>query len=485
MVLSPPAQMHLEHVPVIPMAISERVRQYMQARSAMFCDWHPGGNGLVISTRFAGTYQLHHVKMPGGARTQLTFYDEPLYGARFCKAAKTNGFLFSMDVGGGENYQIFYFDLDNGQRMCLTDGESRNGTPLWNHGGTTLAYSSTRRNGRDHDIHLTDIGSPDSTRLICKVQGLWVPVCWSPDNRLLLVMDYLSATETHYHLLEIESGEMRPLLEKVPGGVAYGDARFSGDGSKLYFCADRESEFMQLHCLELATGEIETLTAHIPWNVTAIDLSPDGATLALISNEDGLSRMYLLDTNSHELSRLKLPMGILGEPRFSPDGSQIGFTLHKPNHPADVWSYRLDNAELLRWTESEVGGLNTSSFPVPELIRYPSFDDLEIPAFYFKPRQNSDRPYPVIISIHGGPESQYRPTYSALFQYWLNELDIAILAPNVRGSTGYGKKYITLDNGFLREDSVKDIGALLDWIKEHPELDEKRVCVYGGSYGGY
>ncbi|HEY9841476.1 MAG TPA: alpha/beta fold hydrolase, partial [Candidatus Obscuribacterales bacterium] len=174
-----------------------------------------------------------------------------------------------------------------------------------------------------------------------------------------------------------------------------------------------------------------------------------------------------------------------GEPRFSPDGLQIGFTLHKPNHPADVWSLRLDNQELVRWTESEVGGLNTASFPTPELIRYRSFDDMEIPAFYFKPRQNSDRPYPVIIHIHGGPESQYRPTYSALFQYWLNELDIAIVAPNVRGSTGYGKRYITLDNGYLREDSVKDIGALLEWIKDHPELDEKRVCVYGGSYGGY
>ncbi|MEZ0368703.1 MAG: prolyl oligopeptidase family serine peptidase, partial [Candidatus Sericytochromatia bacterium] len=229
----------------------------------------------------------------------------------------------------------------------------------------------------------------------------------------------------------------------------------------------------------------QTLTSHIPWNVTALDLSPDGERLVLSTNEDGLNRLYLLDTATLALSRLPVPMGILGEPRFSPDGLQIGFTLHKPNHPADVWSLRLDNQELVRWTESEVGGLNTATFPTPELIRYRSFDDMEIPAFYFKPRQNSDRPYPVIIHIHGGPESQYRPTYSALFQYWLNELDIAIVAPNVRGSTGYGKRYITLDNGYLREDSVKDIGALLEWIKDHPELDEKRVCVYGGSYGGY
>lgn len=485
MVLNPPAQMHTERVPAIPLSVSERVRQYMQARSAFFCDWHPQGEGMLISTRFGSTYQLHQVKHPGAARTQLTFYDEPLYSGQFCTAPQSNGFAFSMDVGGGENYQIFYFDLENGQRMRLTDGESKNGSALWNHGGTVLAYNSTRRNGRDHDIHLTDIGSPDSTRLICKVQGLWVPVCWSHDNQQLLLMDYISATETFYHLLDVASGETRPLFHKDARGIAYGDACFSKDNSRLYFVADIKSEFMQLQCLELASNQLMTLTSGLNWNVTSLDLSPDGSKLAFSTNEDGMSRIYLLDTASHEMSQLELPMGILAGARFSPDGSQIGFSLHKPNHPADVWSLRLQDQVLIRWTESEVGGLNTRSFPEPELIRYKSFDEMQIPAFYFKPRQNSDKPYPVIIHIHGGPESQYRPTYSALFQYWLNELDIAIVAPNVRGSTGYGKQYITLDNGYLREDSVKDIGALLDWIAEHPELDEKRVCVYGGSYGGY
>lgn len=485
MVLSPPSQMHCENVPAIPLSVSERVRQYMQARSAFFCDWHPGGQGMLISTRFGQTYQLHQVKMPGGARKQITFYDEPLYGASFCQDPEANSFVFSLDAGGGENYQLYYFDMDNGQRVRISDGESRNSSPLWNNGGSTLAFSSTQRNGRDHDIHLADIRYPDSTRLVCKVQGMWVPVCWSPDNQALLLMDYISATETHYHLLDLASGEVKALFEKVSGGVAYGDARWSADGSRLYFVADLGNEFMQLQCLDFATGEVETITHEIPWNVTALDLSPDGNQLVFCSNEDGLGRLYLLDTGSHDYMQLPIPMGVLGEPKFSPDGEQIAFTLHLPNHPADVWSLRLNDGELLRWTESEVGGLNTAIFPSPSLIRYRTFDEREIPAFYYKPRQNSDRPYPVIISIHGGPESQYRPTYSALFQYWLNELDIAIVAPNVRGSTGYGKHYITLDNGYLREDSVKDIGALLDWIKEHPELDEKRVCVYGGSYGGY
>lgn len=480
-----PGQMQVENIPPIPEQVSERVEQYMQSRSAMFCDWDPRGEGILISTRFGDTYQLHRIQAPGMARQQLTFYHEPLYAAAYCHSEGEHGFAFSMDTGGAEYYQIFYSDLNTGQRVRLTDGESRNGSPLWCHDGTLLAFSSTQRNGRDHDIHLTDIDSPDSTRLVCKVQGLWMPVAWSPDNRQLLLLDYIAATHTYYHLLDLESESVRPLSENLPRDTAYGDAVWAHDGKGLYFVADLDSEFMQLQYFDLQLQQPHTLTAEIPWNVTSLDLSPDGQHLAFCTNEDGLSKLYLMNTADHSYEALPLESGIVASPKFSPDGSQIAFSFHRANHPADVYSYRLADRQLLRWTESEVGGLNTRFFPSPELIRYPSFDDRQIPAFYYRPSQSSDRPYPVVISIHGGPESQYRPTYSALFQYWLNELDIAVVAPNVRGSSGYGKEYIKIDNGYLREDSVKDIGALLDWIREHPELDEKRVCVYGGSYGGY
>lgn len=484
MTLAPPAQMDSHDVPIIPLAISDRVQQYMLARSAFFCDWHPQGQGILISTRFGDTYQLHHVAQPLAARSQLTFYPEPLYSAQYCQSPEANGFLFSMDVGGAESYQIFYFDLNNGQRMCLTDGESRNGSPLWSHDGTLLAYSSTQRNGRDHDIYLSDIHSRDATHLLCQVQGLWAPVAWSHDNQQLLLLDYLSATDTRYRLFDLKTETVTKLFPGH-GKTAYGTAVFSQDDSGIYFVADRDSEYMQLHYYDLASQTESNLTPNLHWNITSLDLSHDGQQLVFSSNEDALSQVYLMQTADHSLEKLDLPAGIVANPTFSPDDTQIGFSLHKANHPADVYSLQLENRELQRWTESEVGGLNTEHFPSPELIRYPSFDERQIPAFYFKPRQNSDRPYPVIIHIHGGPESQYRPTYSALFQYWLNELDIAVIAPNVRGSSGYGKEYIEIDNGYRREDSVKDIGALLDWIKNNPELDEKRVCVYGGSYGGY
>ncbi len=488
MPLNQPAEMHTEHVPEIPDELSDRVRQYMLARSAFFCDWNPDGQGVLMSTRFSNTYQLHTLASPGAARQQLTFYNEPLYSARYRPHSDTqserSGILFSMDTGGAEYYQIYYTDLKTGLRQCLTDGKSKNGSPLWSPDGEKVAFSSTLRNGRDHDIYVKHIDSARDAELVCRVQGMWVPMAWSPDGQKLMLMDYLAATETYYHLLDLETGEVTALFTDR-GKVAYGSVCFDTTGEGMYFVADFDSQFQQLHHFHFASEKLTSITTDIPWNVTVVRKSYDGQQLLMGVNEDGMSKLYLLNTETNAYEALELPTGVIGNPRFSPDNKQIAFSLHRPNHPADIYSMTLDSRELTRWTHTEVGGLNTEDFPVPDLIRYPSFDDREIPAFYYKPRQKSDRPYPVIIHIHGGPESQYRPTYSALFQYWLNELDIAVLAPNVRGSSGYGKKYIEMDNGYLREDSVKDIGALLDWIKAHPELDEKRVCVYGGSYGGY
>jgi dipeptidyl aminopeptidase/acylaminoacyl peptidase len=480
-----PGNMHVENIPDLYYETADRVRQYLQVRSAWFCDWHPDGKRMLMATRFSDTFQLHMLDQPGGARKQLTFFKEPISSGAFCTAPGENGFLYSMDQGGGENYQIYYFDKDNGQRKCLTDGLSRNGSPLWARGSTTFAYSSTSRNGRDHDIHLSDIRSPEGSRLICQVQGMWVPLSWSPDNSQLLLLDYISATETYLHIMDVESGEMKSLFAKTENSVAYGNAYWSRDGKGIYFVADLAGEFQQLYYIDLDTRNVEALSAHLNWNISEIELSPDGNLLAVVANEDGVSKLYLMDTQTQQLEPLEMGMGLISHPRFSPDNQSLAFTFNRPQSPADIYTFSLENGEVTRWTESEVGGLNTRHFASPELIRYPSFDELEIPAFYYRPKLNSDRPLPVLIHIHGGPESQFQPGFSSMFQYWLNELNIAVIAPNVRGSTGYGKTYIKLDNGYLREDSVKDIGALLDWIEKQPELDQRRVCVLGGSYGGY
>jgi dipeptidyl aminopeptidase/acylaminoacyl peptidase len=236
------------------------------------------------------------------------------------------------------------------------------------------------------------------------------------------------------------------------------------------------------------------VTADIPWNVEDGALSDDRRRAAFTVNEGGRSALYLLDPQTRKYARVNsIPVGLVGELEFSPDGNKLALTINTAKSPSDTYVLYLDGdalsyGKLERWTFSEVGGLDTTTFREPELIQYPTFDDVDgkprqIPAWLYKPAGSG--PFPVVISIHGGPEGQARPAFSSTYQLWLEKLGVAILVPNVRGSSGYGRTYVRLDNGFQREDSVKDIGALLDWIEAHPDLDQDRVAVFGGSYGGY
>ena len=486
-----PPNVVVQGVPEIPQAVADRMNQYQQVRAASFSDWDPKGNGILISTRFADTYQLHYVDHPGGARKQITFYKEPVYSGAFCPAQDKKGFLFSMDVGGGEFYQLYFYDLNTGSHKLLTDGKSRNEGGMWSNSGNSFAYTSTKRNGKDNDIYLSNVDTPSAEKVIYQVEGSWGPVDWSPDDSKLLVIHYISANESYYHILEAATGQAKLLFPETEEKVAYGGAMWSKDGKGVYYVTDRGSEFMQLHYWDLAAGKDETITKNIPWDVEGFDLSKDGKMLAFVTNEDGMGKLRILDTRTRkELKLPPLPVGQFSGIDFKLDNSALALNIETPRYPGDVYTIDLKSMQLTRWTYSEVGGLNTDNFPTAELIRYPTFDSADgkprmIPAFYFKPDQKSAKPFPVIVYIHGGPESQYTPAFASTFQYWLNELGIAVLAPNVRGSTGYGKTYLEQDNDYLRENSVKDIGALLDWIAQQPELDKDRVCVYGGSYGGY
>jgi len=486
-----PANIVVQGVPEIPQAVADRMNQYQQTRAAYFSDWNPTGPGMLITTRFGDTYQLHYVDHPGGARRQITFFKEPVNSGAYCPAKGKNGFLFSMDVGGGEFYQIYYYDLASGKNILLTDGKSRNESPLWSNHGAMFSYTSTRRNGKDNDIYLSNSDNPSAARMIYQAEGSWGPVDWSPDDSRLLVINYISANESYYYILDSKTGQTNLVFPKSEEKVAYGGAMWSKDGKGVYYVTDRGSEFMQLHYWDLASGKDEVITKDIPWDVEGFDLSKDGKLLAFVANEDGMSKLRIIETETKkELKLPALPVGQVSGIEFKPDNSALALNIETPRYPGDVYSLDLKKMELVRWTYSEVGGLNTDNFPAAQLIHYPTFDSANrkprmIPAFYFEPTQKSDKPYPVVIYIHGGPEGQYTPAFASTFQYWLNELGIAVLAPNVRGSTGYGKTYLKMDNDYLRENTVKDIGALLDWIARQPELDKERVCVYGGSYGGY
>ena len=492
----------LEDIPETPSRIVDRLERYLAIRSASFEGWHPGGEGILVSTRFGETGQIHWVREPGGARHQLTFYDEPVTDALPTPPGSEPGFLFPRDVGGSEFFQIFHFDLSTGEVRQLTDGASRNGSPRWSRDGSRLAYYTTRRNGSDWDIHVqnlealrpTDETSTSAARgadldvAVLEAEGAWVPIDWAPDGKRLLVSRQVSIHENHPHILDLETGALEPLATHTTK-VAHGKALFSHQGDAIFYTSDEDSEFKRLRRRDLATGETSVVGLSIDWDVEDFVLSPDGRWLAVSINEGGASRLQLISAASGEPRGLPdLPAGLIRGLAWSPDGEQLGFQLQTPRTPGDVFSVDVDSGELVRWTRSEVGGLPTEEFVEPTVVHYPTFDTVDgaprqIPALYYRPE--GEGPFPVVVQIHGGPEGQSRPSFRSELQYWVRELGIAVLLPNVRGSAGYGKSYLELDNGFKREDSVRDIGKLLDWIAVQEELDADRVAVRGGSYGGY
>jgi protease II len=479
-----PAAIKTEEVPVVPKEVFERLNQYSNVRGAGFSGWSPDGNGILISTRFGNSSQLHRVYKPGGRREQITFFEEPVRGG-FIPEARDGSMLLSMSAGGNEDYQVYLFDRDRFTTTLLTDGESRNNINAVRHDGSRLIIASNKRNGRDTDLYVADPRKPGSMEMILSTdREYWYAADWSQDGLTLLLKRYVSINESYFALLDIATRKQTDL--ELPRGekASIGDLRFSPDGKSIYIVTDAGSEFNQLARYNVDAETYQWLTDDLRWNVSSVEVEPKSGAVAFAINEDGASRLYLLAGNARRA--LPLPLGIISSIEFSPDGRQLGFTLSRPDAPSDAYSLELASGDLTRWTFSEVGGLNPESFITPQRIQFQTFDDRTIPAYYYRPRgASADKPVPVVVSIHGGPESQYRPFFRSSTQYYVNDLGIAVIAPNVRGSAGYGKTYLKLDNAEKREDSVKDIGALLDWIAEQPELDASRVAVTGGSYGGY
>jgi dipeptidyl aminopeptidase/acylaminoacyl peptidase len=484
--ITPGSNLVVEGLPPIPVSVAEDVRRYNESRGAGFVAWHPVKREMLIATRFGNVAQLHQVKMPMGARKQMTFFSEPVGNATY---EPTNGeyILFGKDVGGNEFGQLYRMDFGTGAITLLTDGgRSQNGGVTWSNSGKRIAYSSTRRNGADRDIYTMDPLNKSTDRLLLQVSGGgWGVLDWSADDKQLLVGEYISANESYLWLADVAAGEKKALTDRSEKGVAIGGAFFSKDGKGIYLTTDKDNEFARLAYMDLSTKKTDYLT-NIPWDVEAVDMSEDGKQLAFVTNEAGMSKLYLMNTATKKYAEIKnLPVGLYFSIAFHKNGKDLGLAVNTAQSPTDVYVYSTSTGKVERWTESELGGIVASELRLPDLIKWKSFDDREISGFYFKPHKKFTGKRPVIINIHGGPEGQARPTFQGANNYYLNELGVAIIYPNVRGSSGYGKTFLTLDNGMKREESVKDIGALLDWIARQPDLDASRVMVTGGSYGGY
>jgi len=485
-VIAPPDNLVVEGAPTIPASLAETAGRYGSYRFAGLADWHPARREMLISTRFGDTPQLHLVKMPSGERQQLTFYPDTVANARF----HPNGgdyIVFMKDIGGGEWFQLYRYDVADGQVTLLTDGKSRNLLGPWSSGGDQVAYVSTRRTGQDTDLWVMNPAAPKSDRLLTQLKGGgWEPLDWSPDDKTILLMEGISINESHLWLVNTSTGEKTELTpHNTNERVSYSSAKFSKDGKGIYVTTDLDSEFERLAFLDMAGKNPTFLTSDIHWDVVDFDLTRDGKRLAFVTDEEGLSVLHVMDTANHkEMKMPKLPVGVINGLRWHRNGHDLAFSLTNAQGPGDCYSMDAVNGIVERWTTSETA-VKTDAFPPAELVRWKSFDGKMISGFLYKPPARFTGKRPVLVVIHGGPEGQSQPIFLGRGNYYLNELGIALIYPNVRGSTGYGKTFSLMDNGFKRKDTYKDINALFDWVGTRPDLDSDRIAVTGGSYGGH
>lgn len=495
--ITPPDSLAVDGIPPISSEVVDQVGRYTEARAAAFVDWHPTRAESLILTRFADTNQVHLVTQPGGARTQLTFFPDRVANATF-DPTKGDFFLFSKSAGGNEFNQNYRYDFATGEVTLLTDGKSRNSDPVWSTKGDRIAYTSTLRNGTDNDIYIQSPTDPKSARMVAELKGGgWQVEDWSPDDKQLVALEEISINESYLWLIDAQSGERKELTPRGGEKVAYFRVRFAKDGKGVYVTTDRESEFARLAYIDLATGKHTYLQPDAKFDTDDWDLSPDGKHIAYTLNENGLSTLHMLDVIVEKATPAKDPAfnpplapSVINGLKWHPDPKQslVAFNVNGARSPSDAYSWSTAGGKnvVTRWTTSETGGIPANQFVEPQLVKWKSFDGREISGFLYLPNENKfPGKRPVVINIHGGPEAQFRPTFAGRTNYLINELGCAMIMPNVRGSAGYGKSFLQLDNGLKREDSYKDISALLDWLPSSGRLDPDRVMVTGGSYGGF
>ncbi|AZA49348.1 S9 family peptidase [Chryseobacterium carnipullorum] len=485
--VSPNENLIAENILPIPKNLNQAIKKYSESRNASVASVHPNGKEIIAVTRFASTNQLHKISVPMGARKQLTFFDEPVNTASY-EPVKGEYLIYAKDTGGNEFGQLFKLDLKTMESTLLTDGgRSQNGGMMWKKDGSGFYFSSTKRNGGDRDVYYMNPSKPEDTQLILEVKGGgWGISDLSEDGKKLLITEYVSANDSYLYLYDLESKKLEPITDRKEKGVVQSAASFSKNPEEIFYVTDRNNEFSRLAILNLKTKKTEYLTSSIPWNVEDYDLSKDQSKIAFVTNESGINKLYILDTATKKYVPVnQIPVGLIGGVKFSNDGKSLYFSRSAADSGSDIYKMDMASQTIERWTESEQGEMQPADMSVPKLIEWKSFDQMKISGFYYPAASKFTGKRPVIINIHGGPEGQSMASSIGSSNYFTNEMGVAMIYPNVRGSSGFGKTFIAADNWDLRMNSVKDIGALLDWIAKQPELDKDRIMIMGGSYGGF
>jgi dipeptidyl aminopeptidase/acylaminoacyl peptidase len=486
--LTPPESLVIQGAPPVPAELAASLGRYRNARAADLDAWSPKRREILITTRFGDTAQIHRVRFPGADRRQLTFSDDNIGGGISWEPGSGDSILFLQDSGGDGNDQIYRLDARTETTALVTDGRSRNGAGVWANRGRRIAYTSTRRNGSDTDLYLVEPARPSTDRLLAQLEGGgWSTLAWSPDDERILVQQTPSVSESRLWLIDAATGARTPAFSRGAAASSRSTVggRFCDESAVITTSADY-SEFRELVRFDVRTGAVTRLTRTIPWDVLELDLSTDRRWAAVVTNEAGLYTLHVLSTLTGKERRLpRLPAGYVTSVHWRPGSDELGFGIDSARANTDVYSIDFSTNTVSRWTHGESGGIDTSKFSEPELIHWPSFDGRDISGFLYRPPARFTGKRPVLISIHGGPEGQFTPYHLGSWNYYLDPMGVALIFPNIRGSSGFGKSFLELDNGLHREDALRDLGALLDWIATRPDLDADRVVVSGASYGGY
>ncbi len=449
--------------------------RYLRIRGAYGASWSPDGRRISFLTDITGVPQVWEVPAEGGWPDQLTFHEERVMGARYSPA--DDALVFSMDIGGNERAQIFLLKSSAGEERDLTrEPDAIHYFGGFSPDGGRIAYTATRRNGTDFDVYVQDLdGEPE---MVWEVSGYHGVADWGPDGSYLIVARYRSNLDNELYRLDLTTGEAT-LLTPHEDEALFSNVNVTPDGSGAYLATDRDGDFSRLAHLDFSTLDLRYLTPD-DWDVESVELSGDGRYLLASRNVEGYSDFMLFNGSGRRMPDLELPGGVLGDFEFSPDSGKLAYTMAGPDRNTDVWVVDLPDGEPRRLTRSSTAGIPRSTFRRPRVVHYPSFDDREIPALFYEPEGSSGNA-PVIVNVHGGPESQSRPLFAPVTQYLLHR-GYAVFSPNVRGSTGYGKNYTHLDDVELRMDSVRDLAHAAHWLRG---AGHEQVAVMGGSYGGF
>jgi dipeptidyl aminopeptidase/acylaminoacyl peptidase len=483
--LLPPSAMKTEGVSHISQSLATEIAPYGEFSPTRFVGWHPVEQIMLVVRRAGNTNQLFLVTDPMGKPQQLTKGREPVRAAAF-EPKRGEYILFARDTGGDEATQIFRLDPKTLHETQITPSGELHSLGPWNFAQDKVIVMaraldrSGKREQANVDVYAIDPQQPEARFKLASLPGAgWRIVRWLDRENRLIASEYLSSTSSKLWSLDLSTGKRTD--------IGPGEADVENNiGDRWLYRKKFDGDFGKLSRVDLKSGDRQWVTKDIENDVDSWSVTRTGKRVAVLTNVSGRAQLKLYDADLKPLPVPPLPPGLISSANWHRNGRELALTIESAESPGEIFSLDVDTGNIARWTQhATVNGVKRP-FSEAEPITWRSFDGLAISGFMYRP-SSKDFPgrRPVIISIHGGPESQARPGFRGRSNYWINERGYAMIYPNVRGSAGFGRRFLEADNAKKREDSVKDIGALLDWVQTQPDLDAGRVAVMGGSYGGY